>query len=169
MTAPDLLFDAPVQARDTDERYTPRWVFDALGESFDLDPASPPLGVSQVPTAAVWTKNDDGLTKPWHGFVWLNPPYSNSTPWADRFIAHGNGLWLGPIANAAWHDRMARTSDAMILLRDFAFISPTHGGKRSSMPLSLHGYGPRAVSALARFATLQPAAGVHLTRSERAE
>lgn len=160
-----LLFASPVQARDTDERYTPRWVFDALGEQFDLDPASPPLGISQVPTAAVWTKEDDGLTQPWHGFVWLNPPFSHSTPWADRFMRHGCGIWLGPVANAAWHDQMTRTSDAVILLRDFAFIGSNHAMKRSSMPLSMHGCGPRAVAALRRFAHRQPAAGVLLTRT----
>lgn len=160
-----VLFDAPIQSRDTDERYTPQWVFDALGETFDLDPASPPLGVSRVPTAAVWTKNDDGLTKPWHGFVWLNPPFSHSTPWADRFMAHRNGLWLGPIANAAWHDAMTRTSDAVVLLRDFAFIAPDHAGKRSSMPLSMHAYGARAVAALRRFATNTPDAGVLVVRA----
>lgn len=161
-----LLFDAPVQSRETDERYTPAWIFDALGETFDLDPASPPLGVSRVPTAAVWTKEDDGLTKPWHGFVWCNPPFSHSTPWAERFIAHGCGLWLGPIANSGWHEQMTRTSDALVILRDFAFIGTNHAQKRSSMPLSMHAYGERAVRALARFTARRPAAGVLVARPE---
>jgi hypothetical protein len=158
------LFDAPIQSRETDERYTPQWIFDALGETFDLDPASPPLGVSRVPTSAVWTKDDDGLTQPWHGFVWLNPPFSNSTAWSDRFIAHGNGLWLGPVAAGRWHDRMARLSDAMILLRDFAFIGLNHAQKRSSMPLSMHAFGARALDALRRFQQNAPEAGVLLRR-----
>lgn len=160
----DALFHAPAQARDTDERWTPEWVFDALGETFDLDPASPPLGVSRVPTAAVWTKDDNGLTQPWHGFVWCNPPFSHATPWADRFMDHAHGIWLGPIGNAGWHDRMTRSSDAMILLRDFAFIGTNHAMKRSSMPLSMHAFGVRAVAALTRFARHQPDAGVYLTR-----
>lgn len=163
--SPDLLFAAPVQSRETDERYTPAWIFDALGETFDLDPASPPLGISQVPVAAVWTKEDDGLTRPWHGFVWLNPPFSDATAWADRFMAHANGIWLGPVANSVWHDRMVRESDAMILLRDFAFIGINHAQKRSSMPLSMHGFGSRAVAALSRFAVTAPTAGVLLQRS----
>ena len=162
--AGDLLFAAPVQSRETDERYTPAWIFEALGETFDLDPASPPLGVSQVPTAAVWTKDDDGLTKPWNGFVWCNPPFSHSKAWADRFMAHGEGIWLGPVANGGWHDEMTRKSDAMVLLRDFAFIGNNHAQKRSSMPLSMHGFGQRAVDALCRFSDRQPAAGVLLTR-----
>ena len=164
-----VLFDAPIQSGETDERYTPKWIFDALGETFDLDPASPPPGIGAVPARAVWTNDDDGLTKPWHGFVWCNPPFSNGTPWADRFMAHGCGLWLGPVANARWHDRMLRRSDAVILLRDFAFISPTHGGKRSSMPLSMHAFGARAHAALARFADAAPTAGVLLTRPNQKE
>lgn len=166
MSTETTLFPAAVQSRETDERYTPAWIFNALGETFDLDPASPPLGVSRVPTAAVWTKADDGLAKPWHGFVWCNPPFSNATPWADRFLAHGCGLWLGPVANSGWHDRMTRATDALVLLRDFAFIAPTHAGKRSSMPLSLHGLGPRAAGALDRFAEAAPAAGVLLHRKK---
>ena len=161
----DLLFSAPVQSRETDERYTPAWIFEALGETIDLDPASPPLGVSQVPTAAVWTKDDDGLTKPWHGFVWCNPPFSNATAWANRFIEHDNGIWLGPVANGGWHDRMTRASDAMILLRDFAFIGTNHAQKRSSMPLSMHGFGDRAVDALRNFTMAAPDAGVLLGRA----
>lgn len=163
----ESLFSAPTQSRDTDERYTPAWIFEALGETFDLDPASPPLGVSKVPTSAVWTKDHDGLSQPWHGFLWCNPPFSNSTAWAERFIEHGSGVWLGPLANARWHDLMTRHSDALVILRDFAFISPTHAGKRSSMPLSMHGFGPRAVAALHRFVERQPAAGVLVTRAER--
>jgi hypothetical protein len=162
--APDLLFPAPVQSRETDERYTPAWIFDALGEQFDLDPASPQLGVSQVPTLAVWTRDDDGLTRPWHGFVWCNPPFSNATAWADRFIAHGSGIWIGPVANGGWHDRMARASDAMVLLRDFAFIGQNHAQKRSSMPLSMHAFSERAVAALRRFSERQPEAGVLMGR-----
>jgi hypothetical protein len=160
----NLLFAAPVQSRETDERYTPAWIFEALGETFDLDPASPPLGVSLVPTAAVWTKDDDGLTQPWRGFVWCNPPFSKATPWADRFIAHAEGIWLGPVANSDWHVRMTNASDAMVLMRDLAFIAPTHAGRRSSMPLSMHGFGARAVAALRRFVDRQPSAGVLLQR-----
>lgn len=161
----ELLFNSPVQSRETDERYTPAWIFEGLGETFDLDPASPPLGVSQVPTVVVWTKADDGLTQPWHGFVWCNPPFSNATAWADRFIAHRSGIWLGPVANGRWHDEMTRASDAMVLLRDFAFIGNNHAQKRSSMPLSMHGFGPRAVAALHRFSIAAPTAGVLMERA----
>jgi hypothetical protein len=37
----DALFSVPVQGRETDERFTPQWVFDGLGLRFCMDPASP--------------------------------------------------------------------------------------------------------------------------------
>ena len=164
MSATVPLFGVPVDRTDSDERFTPRWIFDALGEQFDLDPASPVDAETNVPAESVYTRDDDGLAQAWHGFVWVNPPFSNSTPWAERFLAHGNGLWLGPFANAKWLHRMLREADGIWLLRDFAFEHPTHAGKRSSMPLAMFGLGARAVSALERAASLMPEAGVLVQR-----
>ncbi|MER3389962.1 MAG: hypothetical protein RJQ01_07995 [Microcella sp.] len=144
----------------------PPWLFEALGETFDTDPASP-IGLDTfVPARNRFTREDDGLSQPWAGFVWCNPPFSNATPWADRFIAHGCGLWLGPVANAAWFDRMLRASTEVWLMRDFAFVHPTHAGKRSSMPLAMFGFGTRAASAIDRAAKALPTAGVVVVRKE---
>jgi hypothetical protein len=163
----DVLFTVPVQGPDSDERFTPRWIFDALGETFDLDPASPVELETFVPAARRYTREDDGLSQEWGGFVWCNPPFSNATPWSDKFLANGAGLWLGPIANAAWFDRMLRACDVAWLMRDFAFVHPTHAGKRSSMPLAMFGFGDRAASAIDRAAALHPAAGVVVVRKEQ--
>jgi hypothetical protein len=142
------LFVVPPERVDTDERFTPRWLFGLLGETFDLDPCSPVGGGDAVPAARRYTRDDDGLALPWYGFVWVNPPFSQSTPWADRFLEHRNGLWLGPVANAAWSIRIARAADRWALLRDIAFDHPTHGGRRSSMPLALVALGDRAAAAI---------------------
>lgn len=163
----DVLFSLPVQETETDERFTPRWVFEALNERFDLDPASP-VGIDTfVPAARYLTREDDGLSADWGGsFVWLNPPFSNSTPWARRFIANRNGVWLGPVANAAWFDAMLRSADVVWMMRDFAFVHPSHAGKRSSMPLAMCGMGARAVAAIRRAALGRPEAGVLVVRDE---
>lgn len=162
----DVLFTVPVQEIGTDERFTPKWVFESLGETFDLDPASP-IGLDTfVPSTARYTREDDGLTSPWFGFVWLNPPFSNATPWAEKFMEHGNGLWLGPVANSKWFDRMLRSSDLIWMMRDFAFVHPTHSGKRSSMPLAMFAYGTRAERAMRRAASAMPAAGVLVSRTD---
>ena len=62
----------------TDEHCTPdsilRFAKLAMGvDYFDLDPATS----KDNPTCATnfYTKEDDGLTKPWTGNVWVNPPF----------------------------------------------------------------------------------------------
>lgn len=42
----------------------------------DLDPATNPTAQARIQALRFYTKADDGLTKPWSGRVWLNPPYS---------------------------------------------------------------------------------------------
>lgn len=153
----DRLLNVPVQGRDSDERYTPRWVFDGLGLIFDLDPASPVEGGDCVPARRKLTRLDDGLAHDWHGLVWLNPPFSQSTAWADKFRAHGNGVFLGPVANGRWWCHLVRTADVTWHCRDFAFTHPLHAGKRSSMPLAMIAMGSVAAAAVTRLAT----SGVH--------
>lgn len=88
----------------TDEWYTPPEVFSALGVTFDLDVASPPGGPPHVPTRAYIAPPRDGLTEPWHGLVWMNPPYGGRDgirPWLERFTAHGNGIALLPDRTSA--------------------------------------------------------------------
>lgn len=42
-----------------------------------------------------YTLADNGLTKPWFGRVWLNPPYGNQTDkWMQMLAQHGNGIAL---------------------------------------------------------------------------
>lgn len=47
---------------------------------------------THVPAVRKWTKSDDGLSMPWEGRVWMNPPFSRPEPWVDKFIAHRNGV-----------------------------------------------------------------------------
>lgn len=76
-----------------DEWITPKFILDALAP-FDLDPCAPV--VRPWPMAANhFTVADDGLTQPWRGFVWCNPPYGRETAkWFRKLRAHGNGIAL---------------------------------------------------------------------------
>jgi len=88
-------------ADQPDDYYTPPWLFDALGVTFDLDVAAPEAGRT-VPAHTYYTETDDGLNQPWHGLVWCNPPYSAPEAWAHRFTDHGNGIWLSLLRNGQW-------------------------------------------------------------------
>ena len=96
------LFGLEQAERTSDDVYTPAWVFERLGLRFDLDVASPPGGIPWIPADRFFTQADDGLAQPWHGRVWMNPPYSRCTPWVDRFLEHGNGIALLPCAKSRW-------------------------------------------------------------------
>jgi len=78
----------------SDDWYTPPEIFDALGLKFDLDPCSPGPG-HWVPAKRIYTQADDGLAQPWHGLVFMNPPFGRRhghVPWLERFLDHGNGI-----------------------------------------------------------------------------
>lgn len=106
-------------ANSTDEWYTPKEILDALGP-FDLDPCAPVVPL--WPTAAtMYNKNDDGLSKPWFGRVWLNPPYSR--PLIEQFInrmaEHGNGIALlfNRCDSKMFQDVIFKKASAMKFLR----------------------------------------------------
>ena len=143
----------PEQERESDERYTPPWIFAGLGLHFDTDPASPVQGGDCVPASVKYTRLDDGLLQPWHGLVWLNPPFSQSTAWANRFRQHGRGVFLGPVANGRWWCELVKRADLVWHCRDFAFTHPDHAGKRSSMPLAMIAMGAEAAAAVAALAS----------------
>lgn len=72
---------------------TPPWLVRALGP-FDLDPCAS-TGARWRTAAELYTKEDDGLSRPWRGRVWLNPPYGRETwRWVARLAEHKFGLAL---------------------------------------------------------------------------
>lgn len=79
----------------TVEWYTPPHIFEALAIDYDLDPAAPPGGVPWIPAENHYTEEDDGLAQPWHGRVWLNPPYGTLTKkFVNKLVDHSNGIAL---------------------------------------------------------------------------
>ncbi len=61
------------------EWYTPQHIMDLVKEMFitiDLDPFSCEYANRMVQARHYYTKDDDGLVKPWFGNVWMNHPYS---------------------------------------------------------------------------------------------
>jgi len=83
--------DIPQGASKTDTWLTPLWIIEALGGDFDLDPC----GFHKHRTASlIYQLPMDGLEHPWHGKVWLNPPYSDAKTWLNKLAVHGHGTAL---------------------------------------------------------------------------
>ena len=75
---------------ETDEWYTPQEIIDSVLEVFgeiDLDPCSNSKTNSKIPARKHFTKNDNGLTKPWEGAVYMNPPYGREIKdWVSKLL-----------------------------------------------------------------------------------
>jgi hypothetical protein len=75
----------------TNRWLTPDWIVDALGE-FDLDPCGAPNHTLAAETYLL-ENGQDGLVLPWHGRVWLNPPYGKEMPpFIEKMAQHQNGI-----------------------------------------------------------------------------
>jgi hypothetical protein len=139
----------------TDEWYTPAYVFDAMGATFDTDVASPGHHVTPwIPAARCIEAWADGLACEWIGFVWMNPPFGARNaliPWLARFMAHGNGVALVPDRTSApWFQTYAQQADLMLFVAPkIRFIGAD--GKEGASPAqgtTLLAKGPRGVEAL---------------------
>jgi hypothetical protein len=132
-----------------DEFYTPKFIFDALGLSFTTDVCAPVDGVPWIPADKHYSLETDGLAQDWHGLIWCNPPYSNATPWMDKFMAHGNGIALVPTSKAKWFKRLWQEADSILMLES-AFKFERIDGQRSDifMPTVLVSMGEISTRAL---------------------
>ena len=101
----------------SDDWYTPREIFDALGLTFDLDPCSPGPG-HWVPARRIYTKADDGLGQPWDGLVFMNPPFggrNGHVPWLRKFLEHANGIAIvRAYTSSSWFTRYAVQAEMML-------------------------------------------------------
>ena len=145
------LFPTPQNELTSDDYYTPKWLFDVLQITFDLDVAAPPGGPIAVPAKNYYTQADNGLTSPWHGRVWMNPPFSKPQPWVEQFTDHANGIALLPISKSRWFDKLWTTNAGIVVLpSNFKFIDPKGGNGSIFMPICLIGIGLNNVEAIAR-------------------
>ncbi|MDN7356341.1 DNA N-6-adenine-methyltransferase [Acetobacter senegalensis] len=123
----------------SDEWFTPPEIFEAMAVQFDLDPCQPEDGRSflSVPASRYYTARQDGLTAPWGGFVWLNPPFGGRNgvvPWLRKFMAHRNGVCLvNALTSSGWFHDWAPYADAMLFPRGKTkFVRPD--GSRGASP-----------------------------------
>lgn len=139
------------------ECYTPPEVFEALGVTFDLDVASPLVPVPWVPAKQFYSLKDDGLSAPWEGFVWMNPPYSKPRPWVERFLEHGNGIALLQTSTGRWMDELWAAGTSWHLAPPIRFVKPDGTRHRAALPSRVWfvGIGEMAKNAIARLGVVR--------------
>jgi len=75
------------QNSGNNEWYTPGKFIQAAKKvmgRIDLDPASSETANALIGATKFYTQDNDGLTKKWHGCIWMNPPYEKSL--IPRFV-----------------------------------------------------------------------------------
>lgn len=137
-----------------DEWLTPPEILAALGP-FDLDPCAP---IERPwPTAGQhYTVLDNGLSQPWHGRVWCNPPFGReAVKWLRRVAAHGNGIALIPARTetAMFYECVWGAADAVLFIEGrphFHYVDGRRAPFNSGAPICLVAYGLANVAALTR-------------------
>lgn len=84
----------------SDEWATPQELFDRLNKifRFNLDAAAT---LENAKCNEFYTKEENGLSRPWHGNVWLNPPY---------------GRQIGAWVKKAYEEVMQGEASSVVLL-----------------------------------------------------
>ena len=135
-------------ALTSDDYYTPKWLFDAINLTFDIDVASPPQGPPHTPCKRFYTKADNGLIQPWYGRVWMNPPYSKPKPWVERWINHGNGIALLPMNGGQWLNTLWNSNAKGVWLGRLPFIRNGKEQKGTSFNVVLWAIGNDNIDAI---------------------
>lgn len=117
------------QGTGENEWYTPADIIQAaqtvLG-AIDLDPASSEHAQRTVQASKYFTLADDGLTQPWHGSVFLNPPYAQPhiENFADKMIAEVAAcrvktaiMLTHNYTDTAWFQKLAVAASAICFTR----------------------------------------------------
>lgn len=139
--------------------YTPPWIFECMGITWDLDPCQPPEGIPWIPTLCRYSLAENGLTAPWFGRVWLNPPYGKHTGnWLAKMHEHRNGIALVfARTDTYWfHDYVAKADAILFLKGRIAFVDGlgVTGGGGAGCGSMLIAWGEQNVAVLHGMADL---------------
>lgn len=135
--------------------FTPKYLFDAIGLEFDMDPCSPGAGLTHVPAKKHLTIVEDGLVTPWEGTVFMNPPYGKHTSvWMEKLQKHDDGMALVfARTSTKWFQACVQTASAVCFIdkRVKFHKGGLHEGSQVGSPAAdsmLIGYGKIAGDAL---------------------
>jgi len=155
MTVTKTGFTHESTSAETTSWYTPAYIFDLLGLTFDLDVCAPQGGVPWIPAKKYYALPQDGLELPWDGLVWCNPPYGKETPkWLAKMNTERNGIALVfARTDTKWfHDYLAKADCLLFLKGRIQFVDGLQktGAGGSTCGSVLVGYGDVATTALTK-------------------
>lgn len=97
----------------------PKWLIDILGE-FDLDPCASKNRYFDIGKTN-FTIDDDGLSKEWHGRVFMNPPYGRDLPkWLKKMAesrCSGLALVFTRTDTKAFHDYVFKYCSGIFFIK----------------------------------------------------
>lgn len=138
----------------TDDWLTPPNIIQALGE-INLDPCAAPDPKPWATASIHYTAPaQDGLSLPWSGFVFVNPPYGPATgTWLARLAEHGRGIALtfARTETRMFRDHVWRKADSLLFLFGRPHFHRPDGSRatgNSGGPVVLIAYGAEAVQRL---------------------
>jgi DNA N-6-adenine-methyltransferase (Dam) len=147
---------ADIATRGKDEWITPPEIIAALAP-FDLDPCAPvnpPYKIAEN----TFTELDNGLLRPWRGFVWCNPPYSEAGKWLGRCAEHGSAIALvfARTETNSFFQNVWQKASAVRFLRGRISFYHVDGRRGASAPAPsvLVAYGAEAAARLESAKTL---------------
>lgn len=149
----------------TVEHYTPRYIWERAVETMggiDLDPAS---DGHTVPATRHYTRDDDGLARPWGGRVWLNPPFGTGVVrWFQTLVdAYQAGavteavvLWKAATETKGWYVLTSAASRVCFPDHRIAFLGAKGDRESNSATFSaaLFYFGPHPERFAAAYASL---------------
>lgn len=138
---------------ESDDWFTPKYIFDAMGTVFFMDVAAPREGPRYTPCID-WLYEKSLDTK-WFDFVFMNPPYGkrgdDKAAWTKKFITHGNGVMLVPDrTSAGWFQEAAQHASSVLFMAPKVKFERPDGsiGDKPSNGTALMAAGSRGDAAL---------------------
>ena len=114
---------------------TPGWLARAL-PALDVDPCSNPYASVKAETVYMAEAGQDGLTLPWFGVLFCNPPYGKPLPWAqkldaDRATITACGFLMNTAGDTEWWQLLAKHLPLRLDFNDRIEFTPPPGIKPS--------------------------------------
>ena len=137
---------------DKDDWQTPHRVLRSIKATtgVDMDPcAGPGTDIGDINI----TEDQDGLSYPWEGYVYVNPPFSDKGTWLDKAIEEYQKKPVDAIyfltpdstdVKSWWHGKIAKHADWTLFYEGrVKFYDPALGEQRKSPPggVGLHIFG----------------------------